>query len=83
MSVHVGAKNLHIGCDEVYHLAECAACLAEGEVGPLTFVDHVVRVAKYAVGRHRVTPIIWDDMLRSDICHTSSVYQQPLQWTGV
>ena len=62
MTVHSGAKNLHIGCDEVYHLGECQPCLGNGRTA--TFVDHVAKVARYAVERYKVTPIIWDDMLR-------------------
>ena len=29
MSIHKHVKYLHIGCDEVFHLGECAPCLSQ------------------------------------------------------
>lgn len=63
MAVHRGAAMLHIGCDEVFHLGECSECLGAGRTS--IFTEHVVRVAQYAATMHKVTPIIWDDMLRN------------------
>jgi hexosaminidase len=63
MAVHHKTTKLHIGCDEVYHLGECAECQGAGR--NTIFTDHVVRVAQYAATVHKVTPIIWDDMLRN------------------
>jgi len=65
MAVHKKAKYLHIGCDEVFHLGECSQCLGNGRTS--IFIDHVTRVAKYVNNTHKVTPIIWDDMLRNFI----------------
>ncbi|KAG1672667.1 Hexosaminidase D [Nymphon striatum] len=44
-------KQLHIGCDEVYHLAECEICSKSA----------CQYMCKVYTG---LTPIIWDDMLR-------------------
>eukprot|EP00092_Neocalanus_flemingeri_P007701 GFUD01008317.1.p1 GENE.GFUD01008317.1~~GFUD01008317.1.p1 ORF type:complete len:703 (+),score=116.08 GFUD01008317.1:215-2323(+) len=65
MAVHKKAKYLHIGCDEVFHLGECSQCLGNGRTS--IFIDHVTRVAKYVNITYKVTPIIWDDMLRNFI----------------
>ena len=63
MAVHKKAKYLHIGCDEVFHLGECSECLGNGRTS--IFIDHVTRVAEYVNHTYKVTPIIWDDMLRN------------------
>ena len=63
MAVHRGAKYLHIGCDEVYHLGECGECQGAGRNE--IFVKHVTKVANHAATMHKVTPIVWDDMLRN------------------
>ena len=63
MALHAGALRLHIGCDEVFHLGECGQCLGAGRTS--IFIDHVERVAQYTATVHKVTPIIWDDMLRN------------------
>merc|ERR1712106_273906 len=63
MAVHKKAKYLHIGCDEVFHLGECSQCLGNGRTS--IFIDHVSRVAEYVNHTYKVTPIIWDDMLRN------------------
>jgi len=63
MAVHRDAKYLHIGCDEVFHLGECEPC--QGSSRTSTFVQHVTNVATYTARQYRVTPIIWDDMLRN------------------
>ena len=65
MAVHKKAKYLHIGCDEVFHLGECSQCLGNGRTS--IFIDHVTRVAQYVKNTYKVTPIIWDDMLRNFI----------------
>ncbi|KAG8222588.1 hypothetical protein J437_LFUL010431 [Ladona fulva] len=85
LALHSSIRWLHIGCDEVFHLAECSRCermvrdtLRSGEVATgwaawaamdeklYVFVEHVKRVAKFVKEEtsHRVSPIIWDDMLR-------------------
>merc|ERR1719150_958480 len=65
MSIHKDVKYLHIGCDEVFHLGECSQCL--GKSSTSLFIDHVTRVAHYVKETYKVTPIIWDDMLRNFI----------------
>ena len=63
MAVHKDTKYLHIGCDEVFHLGKCKQC--KGQDRTSLFVDHVTKVAEYVRQTYQVTPIIWDDMLRS------------------
>ncbi|XP_046632739.1 hexosaminidase D-like isoform X2 [Daphnia pulicaria] len=62
MSMHEGIKYLHIGCDEVFHMAECAICSLKPKDD--LFLSHVHRVASYVNNKYKVKPIIWDDMLR-------------------
>lgn len=62
MSLHEGSKFLHIGCDEVFHMAECAICSLKPKDD--IFLSHVHRVASYVTSKYKVKPIIWDDMLR-------------------
>jgi hypothetical protein len=56
-------KYLHIGCDEVFHMAQCDLCRdVERET---LFISHVRKVASYVFHEHHLKPIIWDDMLRT------------------
>ena len=65
MSLHPDVKYLHVGCDEVYHMGECASCMAQGLSRTELFVSHVTKVAKYVKSKYKVNVIIWDDMLRN------------------
>lgn len=70
---------LHIGCDEVYHLATCPQCqsrlkrlnqnrLSKNDpllTGRFLFLDHVKQVASYVRETYGIQPLIWDDMLRA------------------
>merc|ERR1719228_1149328 len=81
MSIHTDAKYLHIGCDEVFHLGECQPCLGNGRTD--IFVEHVTRVATYTADKYKVTPIIWDDMLRNlmpDEMMPLSELVEPMVW---
>lgn len=63
MKIHRDANFLHIGCDEVFHLGECARCRTKAR--ETLFLSHLSEVATYVRRKYvRVTPIIWDDMLR-------------------
>lgn len=62
MLLHPGSKFLHIGCDEVNQLGECEKCRMM--VRETLFMQHVSAVAKYVRNKHKVIPIVWDDMLR-------------------
>uniref|UniRef100_A0A1B6KLL4 beta-N-acetylhexosaminidase n=1 Tax=Graphocephala atropunctata TaxID=36148 RepID=A0A1B6KLL4_9HEMI len=65
MRLHSRAKYLHIGCDEVYHLAACPRCTHSTRGGREIFTEHVTQVAELVKSEYpNVTPIIWDDMLR-------------------
>ncbi|XP_071440710.1 hexosaminidase D-like [Hetaerina americana] len=85
LALHSSARWLHIGCDEVFHLAECTRCekrvretLRSGELASgwaawaamdeklYVFAEHVKRVAEFVKEEttSKVSPIIWDDMLR-------------------
>lgn len=61
-------RRLHIGCDEVYHLAECEICSEAAAKSPYgnwtVFLKHVKAIAEHVHGVHGLMPIIWDDMLR-------------------
>ena len=77
LSLHPDTEWLHIGCDEVYQLGQCSKCSQRiTEANSKTesasyydsksiFLEHVHRVAEYVRNKHRVVPIIWDDMLRT------------------
>jgi len=63
MAMHPTIRYLHIGCDEVFHIAECPLC--QRKLKDDIFLAHVQRVATYVRKKYRnVVPIIWDDMLR-------------------
>ncbi|KAK9497674.1 hypothetical protein O3M35_004359 [Rhynocoris fuscipes] len=63
MEVHEDSKYLHIGCDEVFQMGECSRCRSQPREN--LFLWHVSRVAQFVRSRYpKVTPIIWDDMLR-------------------
>ena len=76
-SLHPDSKWLHIGCDEVYQLAQCPICSErvtkarkEGDNTPISdgkllFLDHVRRLGQYVREKKKIIPIIWDDMLRN------------------
>ncbi|XP_077980526.1 hexosaminidase D-like [Glandiceps talaboti] len=69
MSLHRNINYIHIGCDEVFHLAQCNLCRYRVKkdfynVDQL-FLSHVKNVASYMNQTFPgVKPIIWDDMLR-------------------
>ena len=77
VSLHPESKFLHIGCDEVFNLAQCPVCaerLNRANEDPKAtryydskwlFLEHVHRLGKYVRQEMRRIPIIWDDMLRS------------------
>ncbi|GFO13672.1 hexosaminidase d [Plakobranchus ocellatus] len=69
LDAHPDATHLHIGCDEVYELGKGASATMMQEkrlTVDQMFVHHVKKVAKIVLQftNSRVTPIIWDDMLR-------------------
>lgn len=45
MSLHEGVQFLHVGCDEVFHIAECNLCSSKNK--DELFLEHVSRVATY------------------------------------
>lgn len=52
------------------------------------FVSHVARVARYVKEKHKVTPIIWDDMLRQISIEKIKEAQlgslvEPMVWTYI
>lgn len=61
MDLHQGARYLHIGCDEVYHLGTCQPC--QDMQRNLLFTAHVSKIANHAIANYGVKPIIWHDML--------------------
>ncbi|XP_062559423.1 hexosaminidase D [Armigeres subalbatus] len=76
--------HIHIGCDEVFQIAQCNRC--KNRQKDLLFLDHVYNVATMI---HKKWPhlkiIIWDDMLRHmslDTLQTSGVGKlvEPMIW---
>ncbi|XP_075236763.1 hexosaminidase D-like [Lycorma delicatula] len=66
LSIHRTAKYIHIGCDEVYHLAMCNLCVKRQIDSREIFVSHVKSVAEFLkLSYPGITPLIWDDMMRS------------------
>jgi len=83
MSIHKHVKYLHIGCDEVFHLGECAPCMSQGLTRSQIFVNHVKAVADYVRETYGVDVIIWDDMLRNfmpDEMEPLANIVQPMVW---
>ncbi|XP_046658551.1 hexosaminidase D-like [Homalodisca vitripennis] len=63
MAVHNNIRFLHIGCDEVFQMGECARCRTQTRDN--LFLAHVSKVAQYVRSKYaNVVPLIWDDMLR-------------------
>ena len=51
MKAHPSATHVHVGCDEVFHLGECAECA--GRNRNEIFVEHVTAVARYVRQAHK------------------------------
>ena len=83
MELHKDAKELHIGCDEVYHMGLCDLC--QRKLRDELFLEHVTYVARYVRRRYGVTPLIWDDMMRHippDLLRRSGIAElvEPMIW---
>ncbi|GIY53465.1 hexosaminidase D [Caerostris darwini] len=86
MALHPNIRWLHVGCDEVFHLGYCSKCMRLDRDN--LFLSHVARVAKYVRDKHKVIPIIWDDMLRQMPTEKLKEFQlgtlvEPMVWTYV
>ncbi|GFT14208.1 hexosaminidase D [Nephila pilipes] len=86
MAMHPNIRWLHVGCDEVYHLGYCSKCMRLDRDN--LFLSHVARVARYVREKHKVIPIIWDDMLRQMPTEKLKEFQlgqlvEPMVWTYV
>ncbi|KAL1137686.1 hypothetical protein AAG570_009382 [Ranatra chinensis] len=63
MSLHPDAKYLHLGCDEVFHIAACSKC-TQRHLSKI-YARYVIQLAELVRKKYPgVTPIIWDDMMR-------------------
>ncbi|XP_045473018.1 hexosaminidase D-like isoform X3 [Harmonia axyridis] len=63
MALHPKIKYLHIGCDEVFQMAECEICRLE--LHEILFLRHVHNVSTMILKKFPFLKlIIWDDMLR-------------------
>ncbi|XP_071430005.1 hexosaminidase D [Pithys albifrons albifrons] len=90
MALHKDLEWFHIGCDEVYHLGEGEESKQwlqqPGNTLEKLFLAHIKAVATYVTSSYpRVTPIVWDDMLRGmseETLAESGVPQlvQPMIW---
>uniref|UniRef100_A0A2L2Y7K7 beta-N-acetylhexosaminidase n=1 Tax=Parasteatoda tepidariorum TaxID=114398 RepID=A0A2L2Y7K7_PARTP len=86
MALHPNIRWLHVGCDEVYHLGYCSKCMRLDRDN--LFLSHVARVARYVRDKHKVIPIVWDDMLRQMPTEKLKEFQlgtlvEPMVWTYV
>lgn len=88
MAVHskFGARYLHIGCDEVFHIGECNLCQLKSRDDLL--LGHMAQVASYVKKQLKVIPIVWDDMMRQfspDILKKFNLdaLVEPMVWTYV
>ncbi|MFD2330315.1 family 20 glycosylhydrolase [Cohnella sp. GCM10020058] len=61
-ALHPDSRYLHMGCDEVWSLGECADCRASGLTREASFIAFVNRLA-VRVRELGKTPMIWHDML--------------------
>jgi N-acetyl-beta-hexosaminidase len=60
---HPRSRYLHLGCDEVYSLCECAVCREKfGGSRNLAFLDFVNRLVDFTCSLGK-RPIIWQDIL--------------------
>ncbi|XP_043234813.1 hexosaminidase D-like [Amphibalanus amphitrite] len=83
MELHAGAAELHVGCDEVYHMGVCDLC--QRRLRDELFLEHVAYVARYVRRRYGATPLIWDDMMRhipADTLRRSGIGElvEPMVW---
>ncbi|KAL9890922.1 hexosaminidase D isoform 1-T1 [Glossina fuscipes fuscipes] len=76
--------HIHIGCDEVYRIAECSLCRVK--LKDQIFLDHVMAMAHFIRSHwQQLNVLIWDDMLRPmslTKLQTSLIgnYVQPMIW---
>lgn len=80
-------SHIHIGCDEVYRMGECAQC-RQKTTGEL-FLNHVTTIAHFIRMKWpHLKVIIWDDMLRgltlSEMQHSQiGNYVEPMIWVYI
>nr|XP_033817412.1 hexosaminidase D [Geotrypetes seraphini]XP_033817413.1 hexosaminidase D [Geotrypetes seraphini]XP_033817414.1 hexosaminidase D [Geotrypetes seraphini] len=70
LALHPGVRWFHIGADEVYYLGEGEESKQQLQQETVTvenlFLSHLCAVATYVITSYpSVTPVAWDDMLRS------------------
>lgn len=58
---HPDSRYLHIGCDEVWSLCSCDACLAAGKRPELLLIEFANKVIS-AVAQMGKIPLLWHDM---------------------
>ncbi|XP_046959942.1 hexosaminidase D-like [Vanessa cardui] len=91
LDVQPDARYIHIGADEVWHIAACDECkkraiMSEYGVASL-FLEHICEIVAF-VKKHapvRVIVLMWDDMLRSINVEALKHYKigdlvQPIIW---
>lgn len=68
MELHMGIRFIHIGADEVWHMALCDKCksrIENGETKEDLFLKHIRKVVEVIkVKWPGLNVIMWDDMLR-------------------
>jgi hypothetical protein len=65
IALHPDSRYIHVGLDEVFNLATCPKCVAQGKslgTGKMgVYLAHARRVCEHVIARGR-KPIIWADM---------------------
>lgn len=76
--------HIHIGCDEVYRMAECSKCILRPRNE--LFLSHVTTIASFIKKKWpQLKTVIWDDMLRDmtlsdmQMSHIGT-YVEPMIW---
>ncbi|XP_055387609.1 hexosaminidase D [Condylostylus longicornis] len=79
--------HIHIGCDEVFRMAECDKCRLKSRNE--LFLSHITSLGSFIKTKWpALVPVIWDDMLRditlSEMQHSQiGLYVEPMIWVYV
>ena len=86
--LHSEAKWIHLGGDEVWNLKSCSKC-KESSMSPAElYQHHMIPLFKFVqeLKDGQVTPIIWDDMMRTwnvKSLKSMAQYVEPMVWAYV
>ncbi|XP_066915167.1 hexosaminidase D-like [Clytia hemisphaerica] len=82
VAAHPGISWLHLGGDEVWNIKKCERCRNQTHTDTELYQEHMIPILQYATSS-KLSPIIWDDMLRSwpaaDLKNIGQ-YATPMVW---